>query len=102
MTNRTITLTTGAEVDLRDLEGMEYVDAQEESRVLAADPDGNVWAVVSPTLMSVNLLRRQIVRFGHTVAPISYKELMQLFADTSVPDFKQIAAAACLVRKTIH
>lgn len=57
------------DVVLRELTAGDLLQAKEESEKLCNTPDGPQF-VTSPTLMVVNVLRRQIVRIGNVQGPL--------------------------------
>lgn len=65
------------EAVLREGTAGDMIEAAEESEKLVATPDG-FQLVQSPTLVGVNMLRRQIVRIGEIAGPLSLKQLKLL------------------------
>lgn len=62
---------------LREITAGDILDAQEESEKLMLTPTGPQ-LVPSPSLVSTNVLRRQIVRIGNVNGPMSRKDLSRL------------------------
>ncbi|MBU1611929.1 MAG: phage tail assembly protein [Proteobacteria bacterium] len=85
MAQITITLFTGLkvgeemlkDVTMRDVTAGDIIEANEESEKAVITTDGPQ-LVMSPTLVGLNVLRRQIVSIGNIKGPISISELKKL------------------------
>jgi len=66
------------ELILREVGGGDVIEAQEESEKLVMTPDGPA-LVASPTLVGLNVLRRQVVKVGEKVdGPVDIATLKRL------------------------
>jgi len=72
--------TVQREVELREPNAGDLIDAQAESEQLVHSKDDGYQLVMSPTLMNLNLLRRRIVRIGTIEGPITLNMLRRLTA----------------------
>lgn len=70
--------TTHMDVVLREVTAGDIIDAQDESEKLVYAQNGEPMLMASPTLVSVNVLRRQIAKIGSIDGPLSLKELKKL------------------------
>jgi phage FluMu protein gp41 len=77
------------EVILREAGGGDVIEAQEESEKLIMTVDGPQ-LVASPTLVGVNVLRRQVVSIGPIKGPVDIVTLKRL----SVPDLNAVQRTA--------
>lgn len=68
------------EVELREPTAGDIIEATAESELLMLAPDGPA-LVPSPTLVGVNVLRRQIVRMGDVKGPAELAHLKRLCPD---------------------
>ena len=66
------------EAEIRESTAGDFIEATEESERLCQTPDGNYVLVASPTLVGINILRRQIVRIGEYEGPLTLGELKKL------------------------
>ena len=77
------------ELILREANGGDVIEAQEESEKLVMTTDGPQ-LVVSPSLVGLNVLRRQIVTIGSVQGPFDIVTLKRL----SVPDLTTVQNTA--------
>lgn len=66
------------EAQLREATAGDMIDATEDSERLALTPEGNYILVASPTLVGINILRRQIVKVGEYEGPLTLTEMKML------------------------
>lgn len=78
-----------SELILREANGGDVIEAQEESEKLVMTIDGPQ-LVASPTLVGLNVLRRQIVSIGEVQGPFDIVTLKRL----SVPDLNKVQNSA--------
>ncbi|MEN6375324.1 MAG: hypothetical protein ABFD75_11180 [Smithella sp.] len=75
---------------IREATGGDFIEATEEAERLCLTPEGNYILVASPALVGINTLRRQIVKIGDHVGPLTLKEMKLL----SGQDIKLLQEAA--------
>lgn len=63
---------------IREATAGDMIEATEESERLALTPEGNYILVSSPTLVGINVLRRQIVKLGEYDGPLTLSEMKLL------------------------
>ncbi|KJS28555.1 MAG: hypothetical protein VR64_23975 [Desulfatitalea sp. BRH_c12] len=65
------------EAEIREASAGDLIEATDESEKVIKTPDG-YQLIASPTLVGLNVLRRQIVRVGDYAGPLSIAELKKL------------------------
>jgi phage FluMu protein gp41 len=68
------------EAEIREATAGDYIEAMDESERLCKTPEGNYVLLASPGKVSINTLRRQIVRIGEHAGPLTEGELSKLSA----------------------
>ncbi len=66
------------EAEIREATAGDYIEATEESERVCKTPEGNYVLLASPTEVSLNTLRRQIVRIGEYQGPLTRGEMKKL------------------------